>query len=101
MDGMPHRDPLADAMFAAWANVPLDKVPPEMKMFHCPATMVAWGRVADAARKHLAAIDTDALQGLVDAATKARDYFQGRMGTPFAISAELNSALVRVQGETE
>lgn len=45
------RDPLALEMFAAWVNVSSDKLPAEMKGHTCPATMEAWSRVAQAARR--------------------------------------------------
>jgi hypothetical protein len=47
--GDPTRDPLALAMFAAWLNVPADKIPPEYKQHTCGATMTAWQRVGQAA----------------------------------------------------
>jgi hypothetical protein len=48
------RDPLALVMFAAWVNLPVDKLPPEMRGHTCQATMEAWARVAAAARARLA-----------------------------------------------
>ena len=48
-----HRDPLALAMFAAWVNLPVDKLPEAMRAHTCPATAEAWQRVANAARAHL------------------------------------------------
>lgn len=51
---MPERDPLALAMLAAWLNVTVDQLPELYKAHTCPDTMEAWGRVADAARKHIA-----------------------------------------------
>ena len=45
------RDPIALAMFAAWCNVPADKIPAEFRGHTCQNTMEAWARVADAARK--------------------------------------------------
>ena len=47
------RDKLALAMFAAWVNCPVDKIPPEMRGHTCHATMTAWARVADAARANM------------------------------------------------
>lgn len=47
------RDPLAMAMLAAWLNVTVEQMPELYKAHTCDATMEAWGRVADAARKHL------------------------------------------------
>ncbi len=47
------RDPLALAMFAAWVNLPVDKLPPEMRGHTCAATMTAWKRVGDAAIAYL------------------------------------------------
>ena len=47
------RDPLCLAMFAAWVNVRPDQLPKDMRAFTCKATMDAWQRVADAARKHI------------------------------------------------
>lgn len=41
-------------MIAAWCGVTPDKLPPEMRAHTCAATAAAWGRVADAARAHLA-----------------------------------------------
>lgn len=43
------RTPLELVMFAAWVNVPVDKLPPEMRGHTCAATMAAWKRVAEAA----------------------------------------------------
>ena len=48
-----HRDPLALAMFAAWCNLPVDKLPEAMRAHTCPATAEVWARVADAARSIL------------------------------------------------
>lgn len=48
------RDPLALAMFAAWVNCDVERIPSEYRGHTCPATMEAWGRVAAAARDHLA-----------------------------------------------
>ena len=47
------RDKMALAMFAAWVNCPVGNLPKEMKGHTCQATMEAWGRVADAAKKYL------------------------------------------------
>lgn len=48
------RDDLALVMIAAWCGTTPDNLPPEMRAHTCPATAAAWGRVADAARAHLA-----------------------------------------------
>lgn len=42
----------ADALIAlaAWVNVRPDQLPKEMQAHNCPATMEAWGRVAQALR---------------------------------------------------
>jgi hypothetical protein len=53
------RDPLALAMFAAWVNLPVDKLPPEMNAHTCEQTALAWQRVADAARAYLSADNGD------------------------------------------
>lgn len=50
---MPHRDALAIEMFAAWVNVPPSQLPGTCKQYDNPATMDAWGRVAEAAKRHL------------------------------------------------
>ena len=47
------RDPLQLALFAAWVNLPVDKLPEAMRAHTCPATAEAWQRVADAAREAL------------------------------------------------
>lgn len=44
------RDPLALAMFAAWVNLPSDRLPPEMRAHTCEQTAKAWERVATAVR---------------------------------------------------
>lgn len=49
-DSLLRRDPLALAMFAAWCNLPVDKLPEAMRAHTCPATAEAWARVAAAAR---------------------------------------------------
>lgn len=56
----PARDDLAFAMFAGWLNCAPDKVPLEFKAWTCSQTRTAWGRVADAARKHIALTVTPA-----------------------------------------
>lgn len=50
-DSLIARDPLALAMFAAWVNLPVDKLPEAMRAHTCPATATAWKRVAEAARQ--------------------------------------------------
>ena len=73
------RDEFALELFAGWVNCSVDKLPPEMKGHTCPATMVAWARVADAARAYLCDPTQDervrALEAenarLLDAATEA------------------------------
>ena len=52
-DSLLQRDPLALTMFAAWCNLPIEKLPPTMKAHYCPATADAWTRVAEAARAFL------------------------------------------------
>ena len=47
-------DDLALALIAGWVNCPVEKMPKEMRAHTCEATAIAWGRVADAARSHLA-----------------------------------------------
>jgi hypothetical protein len=47
------RDPLALAMLAAWVNVPVDKLPANMRAHTCAATMASWKRVGDAALAYL------------------------------------------------
>lgn len=56
------RDPLALAMFAAWCNLPADKLPAEMRAHTCPATAEAWGRVAAAVRSFMGLDEADALR---------------------------------------
>ena len=55
----PERDPLALAMFAAWVNVPVDKLPESMKGHTCAATMAAWKRVGEAAVAYVRAKPSD------------------------------------------
>jgi hypothetical protein len=66
-----HRDPLALAMFAAWCNLPVDKLPEAMRAHTCPATAEAWGRVADAARTVL--LGPDGLDWLESASLAGAD----------------------------
>ena len=47
------RDPLAMAMLAGWLNVSVEQVPERYQVYTCDASMEAWKRVADAARKFL------------------------------------------------
>lgn len=66
------RDPLALAMFAAWVNLPSDRLPPEMRAHTCEQTAKAWERVATAVRSWLLSEER------VEAAAKAHcDYFGG------------------------
>lgn len=65
------RDPLALAMFAAWVNAPVDKIPAELRAHTCESTKAAWRRVADVARQHR----TTATQELVAALEKCRYKF--------------------------
>lgn len=53
-DGLPAERPLLELIaFAAWVNVPVDKIPPEMRAPTCAATMAAWKRVTDAIVAHV------------------------------------------------
>lgn len=45
---MDERDRLALVAIAAWVNVPLDKLPAEMRFHTCVDTQAAWKRVTDA-----------------------------------------------------
>ncbi|QVJ07686.1 hypothetical protein L7H23_01295 [Sphingopyxis sp. BSN-002] len=56
-ESLMERDPLALAMFAAWCNLPADKLPAEMRAHTCPATAEAWGRVAAAVRAYMESPD--------------------------------------------
>ena len=46
-------DYLSRVALAAWVNVRPDQLPKEMQAHNCPATMEAWGRVAEAIRAAL------------------------------------------------
>lgn len=95
------RDPLALAMFAAWCNLPADKLPEAMRAHTCPATAEAWGRVADAARSHFAARDEWANNGAVPTLAAIRatagsdewadsaDHFFGMIGETLAARAAI------------
>ena len=47
------RSPMEMAAFAAWVNVPVDKIPPEFRAPTCEHTMAAWKRVAEAIEQEL------------------------------------------------
>jgi hypothetical protein len=61
------RTPLELVMFAAWVNVPVDKLPPDMRGHTCPATMAAWKRVAEAALAYRDAPNAEAALAYRDA----------------------------------
>lgn len=47
------REGLALVMIAAWLNVPVDKLPKELRLHTCEHSKKAWLRVADSARVFL------------------------------------------------
>jgi len=53
------RTPVELVAFAAWVNLPPEKVPSSMAIHTCPETAVAWKRVAEA----VAAYERDRLLG--------------------------------------
>lgn len=88
------RDPLALAMFAAWCNLPVDKLPATMRAHTCPATAEAWGRVADAVQNHFAAreawADKEAVPTLAAIrATAASDQWADSAGHFYAMIGEV------------
>jgi len=50
----PSRSPLALAMLCAWNNIPEGQAPPEWWNHPSDQNRLAWERVAEAARKHIA-----------------------------------------------
>lgn len=68
------RDDLELALIAAWMNVRVEQLPAKMRAHTCQATKDAWGRVAAAARDHIAKnrqSSTEEVERLREAITRA------------------------------
>lgn len=79
-------DYLSRVALAAWVNVRPDQLPKEMQAHNCPATMEAWGRVAEAIRTALTPTDNTAL---VERLTYERDEARAQVVGAFEAAASV------------